>query len=138
MSTAKGDPGGYARIGVFLLLLIVLGAGAVWLKLPWWVPGIGGGLLIFAFFASIPGVPLTFNVAWFALALAAFILAAAWMVARFNDIPLMDLPDTRWVSRKTRRLPVSAMMVFTFALATFAGAWLRRTRLPKSTKVRQG
>ncbi len=128
----------YARIAAFLLLLIVLCAGAVWLELPWWVPGIGGGLLIFVFFASIPGVPLTFNVAWFALALAAFILAAAWMVARFNDVPLMDLPDTRWVSRKSRRLPVSAMMVFTFALATFVAAWLRRRREPVVRKRRKG
>ncbi len=128
----------YAKLGALLILLLMLLFGAEWLDLQWWVVGIGLGLLCFGFIASLPGAATTFNVAWFVLLLSVLIMAAAWLVARFHDIPLSELSSDRFIYRKVRRLPSYAMAALTFSIATFIAASLRRKRPPTRRKGRKG
>lgn len=127
----------YVGIGALLIFLFALLVGAEWLELQWWAVGIGIGLLCFAFFAFLPGIAPTFNAAWFSLGLSACIMGAAWLIARFHDVPLLDLPNDQIVYRKIRRLPGYAVAVLTFSLATFVAALLRRVRLPASGRARK-
>ncbi len=124
------------RLGGFVILLILLLFGAEWIGLEWWAVGIGMGLLFFVLIASLPGTQPTCRLGWFLMALSAFILAVAWLVALFHDVPLSQLSSDRSMYRRVRRLPDYAMAAFTFSIATFVAVLLRRKQPPGSSKVR--